>query len=224
MRHLLPAFICLMAALPADAEIAVGFTAEWIAHESALVAMATPVEVENIKSPGEVWFTKTRFRLDEVIKGPASNGDAVTIYDFSYKKSDLLSLDKARKESKQLLVYATIAEHMFKEIDGKYVFTQVHQFKSAYYTAQPVSQLFTLDFQLLSKFKELLERTRKQVKHEADLKRRYWKGRIEKKSLEVPFDSEAHRHLYAGSACYLWVPKYKEEKKQPNKADAGDSQ
>gem|GEM_PF-4132820 len=52
-------------------------------------------------------------------------------------------------------MYATIAEHMFKEIDVKYVFTQVHQFK------------------------ELLERTRKQVEHEADLNRRYWKGGVE---------------------------------------------
>jgi len=222
MRTLPFLLIFLMAALPAHAEIAVGFTAEWISHESALVARATPVEVENIKGPGEVWFTKTRFRLDEVIKGPESKEDTVTIYDFSYKKSDVLSLDKARKESKQLLVYAAVAEHMFEEIDGKYVFTEVRQFKSAYYADRPVSKLFTPELQLLTKFEELLERTRKQVAHEADLKRRYCKVRIEKKSLEVPFGSEAYRHLYAGSACYLWVPEYKEDKTKPNEPDAGE--
>jgi len=203
---------CLLAALPAHSEIAVGYTAEWIAHQSTLVALATPLEVENIKGSGEVWFTKTRFRLDDVLKGPESKDDTVTVYDFSYKKMDVLFLDNAKKESKQLLIFATVAEHSFKEIDGKYVFTQVHQFKSAYYINQPVSRLFTPEFKLLTEFGELLKRTSEQSAHEADLIRRYWKGKIQKKSLEVPCGSEAYRHLYAGSVCYLLVPDYREEK------------
>jgi hypothetical protein len=212
MRIALFLLISVAAALPASAEIAVGYTAEWIAHQSRLVALATPLDVENIKGPGQVWFTRVRFRLDDVVKGPESKGDAVTIYDFSYKESDTLALDKARKESKQILVFAKVAEDMFEEIEGKYTFTGVRQFKSAYYPDRVVSKVFTPEFRLLTNFDELLKRTRAQVAHESDLIRRHWKGNIGRKSLEVPFDSEAHRYLYAGSLCYLWVPEYKEEK------------
>jgi hypothetical protein len=67
----------------------------------------------------------------------------------------------------------------------------------------------------------LLKRTKAQVEQEADLKHIYWNGTIVKKSLEVPFETEAHRYLYAGSSCYLWAPEYREETKS-NKPDAGD--
>lgn len=221
MKRLLLLAIFFVTARSAYAEIAVGYTAEWLSHQSAVIALAVPVKVENIKGPGEVWFTKTRFRLDDVIKGPESKGDTVTVYDFSYKKSDLLSLDKARKESKQFLVFAAVAEHMFKQIDGKYVFTQVRQFKSAYCADQRVTKLYTPHFRLLTKFDDLVQRSRKQATHEADLLRRYWKGTIVKKSLDVPGESEAYRDLWGGSACFLWVPEYKKQEKS-NKTDAPD--
>jgi hypothetical protein len=222
MRIAICLSICLAVAAPAKAEIIVGYTAEWLSHESSLVATARPVEVENIKGPGDVWFTKTRFMLDEVIKGPQSEGDSITIFDFSHKKADVLGLDKARDESRQLLVFAIIAEHSFESIDGKYILARTRRFKSAYYTDQPVTGLFTTDFKLLTKFDELLDRARKQTACEADLKRQYWTGAIEKNSLEVPFDTEAYYHLYAGSGCYLWVPEYKEEKQKGNKTEVGD--
>ena len=212
MRKILLVSVLFMTARSARGEIAVGYTAEWLSHESAVIALAMPVKVENIKGPGEVWFTKTTFRLEDVIKGPESKGDTITIYDYSYRKSDLLSLDKARKESKQLLVFAAVAEHMFRQIDGKYVFTQVHQFKSAYYADQPVAKLYTPDFRLLTKFDDLLKRARNQATHEAGLLRRYWKGAVVKKSLNVPVGSEAYRRLWAGSACFLFAPEYKEKK------------
>ena len=53
-----------------------------------------------------------------------------------------------------------------------------------------------------------LSGTRKQVEHESDLKRRDWQGKIETKSLEVPYDSEAFKKLYHGSSCCLVVPEY----------------
>lgn len=223
MRVAACSVICLLLAVAAgQAETTAGYTAEWLSHESSLVARARPVQVENIKGPGDVWFTKTRFVLDEVIKGPQSEGDSITIFDFSYKKADVLGLGKARDESRKLLVFAIIAEHSFENIDGKYVFARTRGSKSAYYADQAVTGLFTPDFKLLTNFDELLDRARKQTAYEADLKRRYWTGTIEKKWLEVPVDSEAYRHLYAGSVCYLWVPDYREEKPKANKTEVGN--
>lgn len=212
MRTFASACVWLLIAGPLYAEIGVGYTAEWISHESYLIALGTPVDVENFRGSGDLYFTKARFRLDEVIKGPLTNGDSATVYDFSFKEADSLSLGNAKKESRQLLIFCRVAEHMYKEIDGKYIFCEVFAFKSAYYVNENVTKLFTPDFRLLTRFDELVERTRRQVSYEADLIRRYWKGRIEKKWLEVPFDSEAHGHLFAGSTCYLWVPGYEEEK------------
>jgi hypothetical protein len=206
-------FFFLVMPVFAYAEINIGYTAEWLSHNSCLIAKATPVEFEKVKGEGVVWFTKIRFRLDEVIKGPQSTGDTVTIYDFNDNRTDAFAFGDAQKNNKQLLVFASIAEHMFNQIDGKYVFTENHVFKSAYYPSKPVTQLFTPEFKLLTDFNDLLKRTSEQIEHESGLKDRYWKGKIEKKSIEVPFDSEAHRHLYLGSTCYLWVPEYKEEKK-----------
>ena len=200
--------LTLSLATVVKAEIAIGFTAEWLSHESALVALAIPVDVQSVQGPGDVWFTQCRYRLVDVIKGPQSVGDTVTIFDVSHNNADLLSLGNAQKENRKMLVFATVAEHMFKEIDGKYVLTCVHGSKSAYSIDEPVDKLYTPEFGSLVKFDDLLSRTRKQVEHESDLKRRYWSGNIGKRSLEVPFESEAHQQLYAGSSCYLWVPEY----------------
>ena len=224
MRLPLALFILLLATLPVRAEIAVGFTAEWLSHESALIALATPVEVENIKGPGDVWVAKTRFRLEEVIKGPETKGDTVTIYDFSMQLADLQFWGKAKEESKQFLVFATVARNMFRDIEGRYLFTRVRPFRSAYYADQPVAKLYTADFRALTKFDELLKRTRDQVAHETNWLRISWKNTIEKKALEVPIDSEAFRQLYAGSVCYVWVPEYKTRATQPDKPPAGDGE
>ena len=194
------------------AEINFGFTAEWLSHESAIIAEATPVEVENIKGPGDVWITKVRFRFDKVIKGSNSNGDLVTIYDFAYNEKDKLSLSEAKTNNKQLLIFVSIADHTFNEIDGKYIFTETHQFKSAFYKDREVSNIYTQEFKRIKVFEELIKIVETQVNYEADLYRRYWEGTIEKKSLNIPGDCEAFKSLYAGSACCLWVPDYIEKK------------
>ena len=216
MRTILYIFLGFLAAISTHAEINAGYTAEWLSHQSSLIANATPIDVENIKGPGEVWFTRARFRLNEVIKGPLSKDDNVTIFDFSYNKFDVLGLNEAQKTKKELLLFATIAEQMFRQIDGKYVLTETRHFKSAYYLDKSIEKLFTPEFNCITTFDELLKRTRIQTKQEASLKQRYWKGSISRKSLEVPFDTEAHRDLYAGSSCYLWLPAYKKEKENSN--------
>ena len=52
-------FFSLFFATIVHAENTVGYTAEWLSHRSSLIAKAIPIEVTNIKGPGEVWFTKT---------------------------------------------------------------------------------------------------------------------------------------------------------------------
>jgi hypothetical protein len=204
--------IALLATQTAFAEIIVGMTAEWLSHESELIAIATPVAVENIKGPGNVWFTKTRFRLDEVVKGPQTAGDTATVFDYSYNTNDVLRLADAVKTNKSLLILCVVAEHQFEEIDGRYIFTETHAFnKSAYFKGEPVEALYTPDFHRLSEFDDLLKRVRTQVSHERNLYQRYWGGTVRQRSVKVPLDSEIFESRYTDSPDYLFVPEYKEK-------------
>jgi hypothetical protein len=200
----------------AVADMNAGMTVEWVAHQSAVIAIAVPEQVENFKSPDleQVWFTKTCFTLKDVIKGPQRAGDRITIYDYSHNTNDVLHLAEAVKTKKALLVFCTVAEDIYKEIDGQYVFTEAHTFKSAYYQDAPVTELYTPDFHFLKGFGELLKRTRSQVAYEAALVQRHWNGTVEKEEREVPDDSEIFLSLFGGSECDLWVPEYKEEGKK----------
>jgi hypothetical protein len=211
MRFLGGLVVGLVLAVPVRAEIMVGDTAEWLAHTSALIARATPVKVENVKGPGEVWFTRTRFRLDDVIKGPASDGDSVTVYDWSYETADAALLAKACKAKQQLLVFARAAENLFKEINGKYVLTRTRGVKSVYAPGEPVENLYTADFGVLTAFAELERDARAQVRQEISHRRVYPRGRVLEARLEAPMGSEAHRKLCAGSTCYVRVPFYEKE-------------
>jgi hypothetical protein len=196
-----------------QAENVVGFTAEWLAHQSQVIATGVPTEVENIRGPGEVWFTKARFKLADVIKGPVTPGDQITVFDYAYKQSDVLELAKANKAGRSLLVFATTAEHLFQEIDGKYVLTNAHEFKSAYLVDQPVTKLFTPEFKLLVKYDELVKRARQQSEAEARRQHQYWMGKVVRKSLKVPGDAEIYALLDGGSAVDLWYPEFVDDEK-----------
>jgi hypothetical protein len=198
--------LCLCTSL--RAENAVGYTAEWLAQQSELIAIGTPGDVENIQGPGDVWFTKVRFQLSEVVKGNVSAGDQVTVFDYAHKEQDRREFAQAKRAKKSLLLFATTSEHLFREIDGKYVLTVSQEFKSAYPSDQPVARLYTPEFKLLTRYDELLQRARKQSRQEEIRQHEYWKGRIVRKALEVPPDAEIYPLLDAGSAVHLWYPEF----------------
>jgi hypothetical protein len=211
MRFVAASLFCLIPWTAAQAEIAIGYTAEWLAHQSELIAVGKPVEVEDLKGPGEITFTRCRFRLTEVVKGAVSAGDQVTIFDYNYSgpvRTDTPEFAKAKKLEKSFLIFAKTSEHLFPEIDGKFVLTNAHDLKSAYMTDQPVARLFTPEFKLLRKYDELLERAREQAKAEDTRKREYWQGKVVRKSLEVEPGTEIYDLLYGGSAVYLWYPEF----------------
>ena len=115
----------------------------------------------------------------------------------------------ASKRKRRMLIFCSISEHNFREIDGKFVFAEQHDFKSAYFVDEPVAGLYTADFRKVSGFDDLLQRTRAQVRKDQDLLNSYWKGTVERKSLDIPPDTEAFKDLYLGSVCYIYVPDYK---------------
>jgi len=192
----------------AEAEINAGYSAEWLTHVAQIVALATVMDAEIIKGPGEVSFVKARFEIEEPLKGGFSRGDIMTVHDWSFE-NDPLKLVAASKRKRRMLIFCSISEHNFREIDGKFVFAEQHDFKSAYFVDEPVAGLYTADFRKVSGFDDLLQRTRAQVRKDQDLLNSYWKGTVERKSLDIPPDTEAFKDLYLGSVCYIYVPDYK---------------
>jgi hypothetical protein len=216
VRIIIVCLFLVALALSVRCEINTGYTAEWIAHQSFMIALATPVKVENIQQPGKMRLTRVQFRLDDLIKGPESTGDLVTVYDYVYQEDDQVALANAQKEKKQLLICCQVSDDRPTGIIGKYVIREEYRMSTAYYAGQPVKNLYTSDFHLLTRFEDLLARVREQVRYEDDQKNRYRNLTIVRKSLEVPMGTEAYHALYAGSACYLFVPDYR-------RTDRGDA-
>jgi len=221
MRTSLGLLTCLIVTCSLRAEINIGYTAESVSHESALIALATPLEAEDIKGPGQVWFTKARFKLTEVIKGPVSSGDIVTVYDYSYKQPDLVGLKRASKaeKPKSLLLFARVARNTFAEIDDKYILTLPNGGKTCYVEGAAVDGLYTPEGGLLAKFDDLVKRTRAQVEEERRFLKTYPGGTVETKRAELSWESDAHKKLYSGSACYVYVPDYRKPPENPKKGD-----
>ncbi len=207
-----------LALLPASAgraEIAVGPTVEWLAHAADLIAVATPERVEDVKGPGEVWFSKVRYRLTRVVKGPAEAGDTITIYDFSYKVSDPFGLADAKAKGRAALIFAAIAKDHFPEIDGKYVVARFEHCHALFFLDAPVAEVYTSDFELVATAADVLGRAGKQVAAERQFLKQFPSGRVFLEDREVPFGSPAFRRLNHGSTVYIRLPAYRKEGEAP---------
>jgi hypothetical protein len=214
MRPLLAGIIVVLLADVARARTNVGYTAEWLTQESDLVVTAMPLEVRTAKGPGQVWFTQVRFKLDQVVKGPAASGDTLTIYDFSYDEADPLDMEGAIKRGRSVAVFAVVAKNKFPEVDGKYVpfaVTRKERSRSIFLLDEPVEGVYSPEFQRLTKIDELMKRAGEQVSRAKDFLRQYPGGRVERDTKEAPMNSPASTDLYGGSAVYLLVPAYREK-------------
>lgn len=203
-------FIPSLLALSSPLEIHIGLTAEWLAHSSDLVALATPLEAVSRQGSNGIWYTRTRFRLNEVLKGPESDDDIVTVFAYDYEAPDRLGLQGAARRELSLLIFCAVSRGGHgPELEGKYAFTKGHRSTSAYFVGAPVADLYTPRFALLGEYRELLGRARNQIARQAWIARIYHHVDVVRRNLEVPMGSEAHSKLYGGSGCYLWTPEYR---------------
>jgi hypothetical protein len=195
--------LCLTFVANLSAEINGGYTPQWLSHKSLIVCVATPLSIKEIKGPGEVFFTLVRFRADRTIKGHLIEGDIFSLFDYAYNESDKMNFAEAVTEKRPVIVYAAVAKNHFKATNGKLIFTVHHSQRSAYYVDDPVTNLFTTDFLRVTDTKQLIKLTETQVAKERDLRSGYWRGSIKERRLNVPWRTEAHGKLFAGSSCYL---------------------
>ena len=197
----------LLAPAISRAELAVAQTPEWLGHSANLIVRATPIEVGVTKGPGTVRFTRARYRVDEVLKGPLTAGDSVTIYDYAMKP-DPLDLTAAVKAARPMLVFAEVAEDRHEEINGRYVVMLQHRPGSAFFLDGPVAGLYTGDGQRLTRWDDVLDRVRAQVAQERQFRRVHRQGRVAEERRDAATGSDAFRDLYSGSDVIVRVPAY----------------
>lgn len=207
MKSILIFTAAIVCALGLRAEITADYTVEWLAHEAEIIAFATPISETYEKGPGQVWFTKMEFKIEKLIKGKEYKEETITLYSYGYNEDEkYLTAEKATEPH---LIFVSVAKNKFGSINGKFVLTHTHMYKSLFSASTPIQKLYTPEFHRLTDFTELAQRTLKQVQKEQAFLAKHPKAEVAEGHVEIPWDSELHQELWAGSISYLILPEYR---------------
>jgi hypothetical protein len=211
--------LLLMTVVRLDARSLTGYTAEWISHDSDLIIEGAVKSGEMTFFAGDTFFTKVRFTVLRVLKGPLTPGDEVTIW--GYRQKDPLGLTKESSVGRKLLVFSKIAENTFRELDGRYIFGDYGFVQTTFDVgSDPIFELggrkywfYSEDCLRVPSYDALVDRVHAQVSKEYELRRSYWGGTIEMRKIDAPMGSVAQRDLPGMSGTFIMAPEYKEAKK-----------
>lgn len=199
------------------AELSVGETPEWLAHESTLTFTGVPQHVETSPLVGERWVTRVRFKIDKCIKGALSAGDSVTVTSIDDKDTvDRMNFRNAVEKQRGVLVLATIAKNTFPRTDGIYLFLKHGLDQDVFFADEPAQRIYDAEGKALRDYREVLQRIEMQTRKEAELVKNRWKGQIRERRIEAePVVSDPFKELYGGSAVLLMTIEYQEESGKP---------
>ncbi len=213
LRHLAAVVLALLLyPVLGRAEIMVGESLEWLVDSSDAIGVYKAVGVEPGKK-GKSWaYSRVRGQLARKLKGNAPKKVSFRYYAQGTKDSPPKKLGKADK----FLVFFPRAKKEDKEVKTRYTIClsapNVRGFRSI---------AFTKDFRVLKREEDILKVVGRRVK----LKKSPGLASPEKAAnvftppsgflrVEIPYDKEAFRALWAGSVCYLVVPADEEFKHQ----------
>jgi hypothetical protein len=192
---------------PVGAETIVAPSIEWLACVSKVVAVGNLTEVRESKGPGEVIYEDCTLRVTELLKSAGQQAEVT----FTYRRFNRLpSLSEWMGDGTQFLVFLSGAKDdgLEQRLSGALVPTSMSFPLSVVNLSSPGKYLFTMKFDVLDEGSEVLRAVRDGVRalnnYQLDEKDKH----VEEVRVEVPFGSEAHIALYAGSACYLVVPNF----------------
>ena len=201
--------ITLLSATSAHARSLDGYTVDWVSHDSDLIIEGAVKSGEMTALVGDMLFTKVRFSVIRVLKGPLSPGDDVTIW--GYRQKDPLGLTQGASVGRKLLVFAKVAENTFRELDGRYTFGDYGFVQTTFSLGgEPAFELggkkywlYDDRFSRVASYSALVDRVITQVAKEYELRRIYTSSAIELKKTEAPHGSEAQRDLPGMSGTFI---------------------
>jgi hypothetical protein len=179
-----------------------------------VVAVGSLAEARESKGPGEVTYEDCALQVTELLKSPAQQ----TEIRFTFRRLNRdLSLSDWMKGGTQLLVLLSRAKDYGSEqrLSGALAPTSMNFPFSLVNLARPGKYLINTRFEVLENGAEALRTVRDGLRALNDYQLSEKGKRPEMIRVEVPYGSEAHKALYAGSACYLDVPNFMAKKTGP---------
>jgi hypothetical protein len=205
----------LLSAAPAHAEIIVASSVEWLSYSSDVIAVGRIVGSKAQQSSGAAADEECIFRVEELIKSPVP----VSELRFTYRRfQQEQSAATWRRNNTKLLVFLSHAEG--RDSGGRSADSLVPtsgQFPlSLVNLAAPGKYVVDINFKVLTDGGEIIQATRSAVREVQDYLRANGEAGIKRHYLEVPFSAEAHKHLFAGSTCYIYVPSFMSKVSRPD--------
>lgn len=182
-------FSLVLAQLSADpVEINVGTSLDWLCYDADMIIIGRLTEtVENKKAdPYSDYLNTNRMNITVLIKGDMS-ADKIQ---FTTRLPYIGGHQLKNLVGKDILVFLKTSQGHYHAWDAEYAVICLDD---------PMQHAFTGEFTCLKNRTEItsyMEETLKKLEGKT----------AEPHYLEVPYDSEAHGVLYAGSSCYLIVP------------------
>ena len=207
-------FSLIFCYLPASGEITGAASVEWLVSISEVVAAGSLTEVRESKGPGEVTYEDCILQVTDLLKSPAQQAEVR----FTFRRLNRdISLSDWMRDGARLLVFLSRAKDYGPEqrLNGALVPTRMNFPLSLVNLARPGKYLINTRFEVLKNGAETLTAAREGLQALNDYQLSEKGKRPEMIRVEVPYGSEAHKALYAGSACYLDVPNFMAKKTGP---------
>jgi hypothetical protein len=204
-------FSFIFCSAPVCGENTATASVEWPVSISEVVTVGSLAEVRESKGPGEAPYEDCALQVTELLKSPAQQAEIR----FTFRRLNRdLSLSDWMNDGTQLLVLLSRAKDYGSEqrLSGALVPTSMNFPLSLVNLARPGKYLINTRFEVLENGAEAL-RTARDGLRALNYYQISEKGKKpEVVRVEATYDSEAHKILYAGSACYLDVPNFMAKK------------
>ena len=196
--------LCFLCSTLLKSEITADYSIEWIAHQSEVIFLSIPIGHSLVKGEGSAVLYKSRFKITRVLKGEISIGDTLSVYSHFYEDQHSFKLNR----TDTVLVFARVARNLFKNINGRYIFSNGVDYILPITRKSKIKRIYTSDFKRLQSYDQLLKLTLNQIEKEKQYMANIPNAMIIERRLEIPMDSEIFKEIWQGSTSYLIVPQY----------------
>ncbi len=184
---------------------------EWIVTDSDLIVrgwLKEAVKLQNFEHPQVGWYVG-KVKVEQVLKGNPLEEVSFIIRDLSPRGDAILNW----KDDNIERIFCLVKAERYKEgEDSDYIrgVWALRHWDSLYtiieLNGNPVEPVYTMDFEILTEREKILAAVEKVASYEPKTDEGYKLLEIKPHRINVPFDSEIAKRLYAGSGVYLIVP------------------
>lgn len=194
-KALIAAALLLLAGGRAAAETIVADSLEWMAVEADVIVKGQVTGWKDTPGPGSVVYRDVTVKVEEALKGQKALKTATVR--LRLFKGDKTGTDWKRPDRAYLFFLREGKKDEEKGLAGRLTPRSALGAPAVIDLREP-KWAFGADLKRLTDPQTILARTQEHARHSPATRPR--------RRIEVPFASELHRELYAGSACYLIVP------------------